>query len=126
MFLKITQSITSLKVYTLLLNVDYIPILKDNKLSEVDEFGLHMVISIGLAFAINFYFSRKELGKEAIQRFVIRISLIVGLLLFPTTLLSDRTPTITNAYAFAVWMAGHWIYGLILGRVLSIKEGDRV
>jgi hypothetical protein len=126
LFLKLIQSITSLKVYTLLLNVDYIPILKDIKLAEVVEFGLHMVISIGLAFAINFYFSRKELGKEAIQRFVIRISLIVGLLLFPTTLLSERTPPITSIYAFLFWMAGHWIYGLVLGRVLSIKEGVRV
>ncbi|MBT2641584.1 hypothetical protein J7I80_05055 [Bacillus sp. ISL-41] len=126
LFLKITQSITSLKVYTLLLNVDYIPFLKDIKLSEVVEFGLHMVISIMLAFVMNFYISRKELGKETIHRLVIRVSLIVGLLLFPTTLLSDRTPTITNAYAFAVWMAGHWIYGLVLGLFLSSKEGDRV
>ncbi len=113
-------------MYTLLLNVDYIPFLKELKLSEVVEFGLHMVISIMLAFVMNFYISRKEFGKEAIHRFVIRVSLIVGLLLYPTTLLSDRTPSITNAYAFAVWMAGHWIYGLVLGRVLTIKEGDRV
>ncbi len=124
--MKFIQSITSLKVYTLLLNVDYIPFLKELKLSEVVEFGLHMVISIMLAFVMNFYISRKEFGKEAIHRFVIRVSLIVGLLLYPTTLLSDRTPSITNAYAFAVWMAGHWIYGLVLGRVLTIKEGDRV
>ncbi|WP_251027603.1 hypothetical protein [Bacillus sp. ISL-41] len=109
-----------------MLNVDYIPFLKDIKLSEVVEFGLHMVISIMLAFVMNFYISRKELGKETIHRLVIRVSLIVGLLLFPTTLLSDRTPTITNAYAFAVWMAGHWIYGLVLGLFLSSKEGDRV
>lgn len=126
MFLKIIQSITSLKVYTLLLNIDYIPILKDIKLSEVVEFGLHMVISIGLAFVINLYLSRTELGKEAIHRFVISVSLIVGLLLFPTTLLSERTPPITSTFAFLFWMAGHWIYGLVLGRVLSIKEGDRV
>lgn len=124
--MKFIQSITSLKVYTLLLNVDYIPFLKELKLSEVVEFGLHMVISIMLAFVMNFYISRKKFGKEAIHRFVIRVSLIVGLLLYPTTLLSDRTPSITNAYAFAVWMAGHWIYGLVLGRVLTIKEGDRV
>ncbi|WP_233434991.1 hypothetical protein [Mesobacillus jeotgali] len=126
MFLKLVQSITSIKVYTLLLNVDYIPLLKNLKLSEAVEFGLHMVISIGLGIVMNFYIIKKGLGKEAIHRFVIRVSLIVGLLLFPTTLLSERTPPITSAYAFLIWMAGHWIYGLVLGRVLSFKEGERV
>ncbi|WLR57214.1 hypothetical protein LC048_10315 [Mesobacillus subterraneus] len=126
MFLKLSQSITSIKVYTLLLNVDYIPILKDFKLSEVVEFGLHMVIAIVLAFGLNFYITRKNFQKETISRFVIRVSLIVGLLLYPTTLLSERTPPITSANAFLFWMAGHWIYGFILGRVLSLKEGERV
>ncbi|WP_286182645.1 hypothetical protein [Bacillus sp. ISL-55] len=126
MFLKLVQSLTNLKVYTLLLNVDYIPILKDLKLSEVVEFGLHMVISIGLAFVLDFYMIRKNFHKEAITRFVISVSLIVGLLLYPTTLLSERTPPISSAYAFLFWMAGHWIYGFILGRVLSYKEGKRV
>ncbi|ESU33445.1 hypothetical protein G3A_05880 [Bacillus sp. 17376] len=126
LFLKLIQSITSIKVYTLLLNVDYIPILKDLKLSEVVEFGLHIVISIGLAFVMNFYIIRKDFHREAIRRFVIRISLIVGLLLYPTTLLSERTPPITSAYAFLFWMAGHWIYGFVLGRNLQYKEGERV
>lgn len=62
--MKFIQSITSLKVYTLLLNVDYIPFLKELKLSEVVEFGLHMLISIMLAFVMNFYISRKKFGKE--------------------------------------------------------------
>ena len=125
LFLKLIQSITRLKVYTLLLNVDYIPILKDLKLSEVVEFGLHMVISIGLAIVLNFYIIKKGLGKVAIHRFVIRVSLIGGLLLYPTTFLSERTPPITSGYAFLFWMAGHWIYGFVLGRVLSYKEGER-
>lgn len=126
MFLKLVQSITSLKVYTLLLNVDYVPILKNIDLNETVEFGLHMVISIMLAFGVNFYITRKDFQKETIHRFVIRVSLIVGLLLFPTTLLSERTPPITSAYAFLFWMAGHWIYGFVLARVLSYKEGERV
>lgn len=112
-------------MYTLLLNVDYVPILKNIELTEIVEFGLHMVISIVLAYVINFYIIRKELGKESIYHFVIRYSLIVGLLLFPTTVLSERTPSITNTYAFLFWMVGHWIYGLVLGRVLSKKEGER-
>ncbi|WP_215029782.1 hypothetical protein [Bacillus sp. ISL-37] len=93
------------------------------KLPEIVEFGLHMMISIVLAIGINFYITKKDLHKETIQSFVIRVSLVVGVLLFPTTLLSERTPSITNIYAFIFWMVGHWFYGLVLGRVLSNKEG---
>jgi hypothetical protein len=123
LFLKLTQSLTNLKVYTLLLNVDYVPILKNVKLPEIVEFGLHMMISIVLAIGINFYITKKDLHKETIQSFVIRVSLVVGVLLFPTTLLSERTPSLTNIYAFIFWMVGHLFYGLVLGRVLSNKEG---
>ena len=126
LFLKIIQFFTNLNVYTLLLNVDYVPTLKNIKLPEIVEFSLHMVISIFLAVVLNMYIKSRELEKEAIHRFVVKVSLLVGLLLYPTTLLSERTPSITNAYAFLGWMAGHWIYGLVLGRILSIKERGRV
>jgi hypothetical protein len=126
LFLKWIQFHTNLKVYTLLLNVDYVPILKNIQLPEIIEFGLHLVISIMLALILNVYINRKSLKKEVIYRFVLSVSLIVGLLLYPTTLLSERTPSITDAYAFLVWMAGHWIYGMILGRILSYREGERV
>lgn len=109
-----------------MLNVDYIPLIKQIELPEIVEFGLHMVISIILAVVLNIYINRKDFQKEAIHRFALTVSLIVGLLLYPTTLLSERTPSITNTYAFLVWMAGHWIYGWVLGRILSIKEKVRV
>jgi hypothetical protein len=109
-------------VYTLLLNVDYVPILQDIKLSEIVEFGLHMVISILLAIGLNFYITRKDFGKDTIQHFVIKVSLTIGLVLYPTTLLSERTPSLTSTNAFLFWMIGHWIYGLVLGSVVSIGK----
>jgi Na+/phosphate symporter len=108
-----------------LLNVDYVPILKNMKLPEIVEFGLHMVISVMLAIGVNFYITKKDLHKETIHSFVIKVSLVIGFLLFPTTLLSERTPSITNIYAFLFWMMGHWFYGLVLGRVLAFKEGAK-
>jgi hypothetical protein len=111
-------------VYTLLLNVDYVPFLNHLTLPEIVEFGLHMIISVMLAFGLNFYIRRKGFQEETIHRFVISVSLVVGFLLFPTTVLSERTPSITNTYAYLFWMVGHWIYGLVLGRVLSKKEGE--
>lgn len=125
LFLKLIQSITKLKVYTLLLNVDYIPTLKNLILPEIVEFGLHLMISVVLAFGVNFYITRREFKKGTVISFVVKVSLLIGLLLFPTTILSERTPSITNAYAFLVWMVGHWIYGFVLVRILSIKTGGR-
>lgn len=108
-----------------MLNVDYVPIIKNLKLSEIVEFGLHMVISIALALGVNFYITRKNFGKETIHCFVIKVSLIIGLLVYPTTILSERTPSITSGSAFLVWMVGHLIYGLVLGRILSKKNGEQ-
>ncbi len=118
MFLRIIQSITNLKVYTLLLNVDYVPILKDMHLPEIVEFGLHLVISVILAFGVNLYIFKEELQKEKIPGFVIKIGLVVGLLLYPTTLLSDKTPEITSSFSLLFWMAGHGLYGAVLGKLL--------
>lgn len=125
-FLKLIQFYTNLKVYTLLLNVDYVPILKNIQLTEMFEFGLHLIISIMLAFILNVYINRKGLKTTAIYRFVLKVSLIVGVLLYPTTMLSDRTPSIMDAYAFLLWMAGHGIYGVVLGGTLSYRKGERV
>jgi hypothetical protein len=118
LFLKIIQSITNLKVYTLLLNVDYVPFLKSIHLPEIVEFILHLMISIILAFGVNLYITKKDLTKERIIGFVMKVGLIVGLLLYPTTYFSERTPEITSIYSFLFWMAGHGLYGAVLGKLL--------
>ncbi|WP_257391830.1 hypothetical protein [Mesobacillus jeotgali] len=101
-----------------MLNVDYVPILKDMHLPEIVEFGLHLVISVILAFGVNLYIFKEELQKEKIPGFVIKIGLVVGLLLYPTTLLSDKTPEITSSFSLLFWMAGHGLYGAVLGKLL--------
>jgi hypothetical protein len=115
LFLKAVEYITGLKVYTLLLNVDYIPNLKNYAFSEFLEFVLHLVISVLLSLVSYFYF----LKKYNKMRVVIKLSLVVGLLLYPTTLLSERTPEVTSTSAFLFWMLGHGLYGVVLGRMLK-------
>lgn len=60
LFLKIIEHITSLGVYTLLLNVDYVPLLKELKLSELVEFALHLAISILLSIALAIFLKQKN------------------------------------------------------------------
>ena len=52
LFLKVIQHQFGIKVYTLLLNVDYIPVLKEIKFPEIIEFSFHLLISIVFEFLI--------------------------------------------------------------------------
>ena len=119
LFLKFVEPVTGLKVYTLLLNVDYIPILKDIKVSEIIEFLLHLIVSVVLGVLLHIYLINKEFPIKQKVKFVVKVSLLIGLFLFPTTMLSDRTPVITSAYSFFFWMVGHGLYGIVLGKLIS-------
>jgi hypothetical protein len=123
LFLKIIESGSGLKVYTLLLNVDYIPVVNTMELTESAEFGLHLIISIVLSICIQYYLLQKNWMQKEKLRFAVKVSLIVGLLLYPTTLLSERTPEMTNLYAFLFWMIGHSLHGWVLG--ILLVRGDR-
>lgn len=119
LFLKAIEGLTSQRVYTLLLNVDYIPILKEMKLNEWVEFGLHLFISILLGIFVGAYAHWKGWKGSALIVMTVLISLAVALLLYPTTMLSERTPKLLNGEAFSYWMLGHLLYGATLGVLLQ-------
>lgn len=50
--LKIIEQITHFKVYTLLLNVDYIPYINTFVFPERIEVGFHLIVSIALAICL--------------------------------------------------------------------------
>ncbi|CAM3958823.1 hypothetical protein [Mesobacillus zeae] len=54
LFLKVIEFSTSEKVYTLLLNVDYVPVLKRYQFSELVEFVLHLIVSVVLGIGVSF------------------------------------------------------------------------
>ena len=119
LFLNLVESVTGLKVYILLLNVDYIPFLKDIKVSEIIEFLLHLIVSMVLGVLLHIYLIKKDFPIKQKVRFVVKVSLLIGLFLYPTTMLSDRTPVeISSAYSFLFWMVGHRLYGVALGKLL--------
>ncbi|MEH7886881.1 hypothetical protein V7654_21490 [Bacillus sp. JJ1609] len=119
LILKIVEYITNLKVYLLLLNVEYVPVLKNYEIPEAGEFGIHLVISILLAISIQAYMLKKAWGIKRKERFTVFLSIAVGVLLYPTTMLSERTPEITSIYAFLFWISAHALYGWILGTMLK-------
>jgi hypothetical protein len=122
LFLKSVELASGKKVYTLLLNVDYIPFLKEIKTSELLEFCLHLVISIFVVIVLCYFLQRKEWTNPKKKWFVLWLSLAIGVSLYPTTMLSERTPEFTDLYAFLFWMGGHGIYGWLLSFLLTKKE----
>ncbi|PWW29578.1 hypothetical protein DFO73_104218 [Cytobacillus oceanisediminis] len=64
LFLKVIEVMSGVKVYTLLLNVDYIPILKNYSFPEFVEFLLHLIISVIVAAAL-FSIIKISMGTKA-------------------------------------------------------------
>jgi hypothetical protein len=116
LFFKAIQFSTGLKVYTLLLNVDYIPILNRFTFPESIEFGFHLIVSIVLGVLIMKFLPPNQ------QSWIMMIGIVIGILLFPTTALSSRTPAISDYPALIYWLVGHTFYGIILRLLLKRKH----
>ncbi|MEC5424368.1 hypothetical protein QGM71_12785 [Virgibacillus sp. C22-A2] len=121
-FLKVVEEVSEKTVYTLLLNIDYFPIIQYWKLSETVEFTLHIIVSVLFAAVLYFLFKQRNIHKK-ISAYIVG-SIFVGGLLYLTTAFSDRTPVLTDSAAFIYWMVGHLIYGVIVGCLLSIKKKE--
>ncbi len=120
-FLRTVESFTGIKVYTLLLNVDYIPIAREATGIEWLELSMHMVVAIAVAWFVQTWIIKRTKQYMTAISFTILFSLIIGLLLFPSTILSERTPLLDDGAAWFWWLISHFIYGWILA-ILLRKE----
>lgn len=116
LILKAIELFSDKKVYTLLLNVDYIPVFHDWKLNELLEFSLHLIVSIGVVFVL--YYGFKPLRWQLKIAPYVVANLMIASGLFVTTSFSDRTPELTDVVALLYWMIGHAIYGFLVGLMI--------
>lgn len=123
LFLKMIELSSGLKVYTLLLNVDYFPILKNYHIPELIEFVFHLIISAVLAVSLLFIIRKYRWNRSQIIVRTLLITFSIGVLLYTTTALSDRTPELTSVSAIVFWLLGHLLYGLLL-LAFIIKKGN--
>lgn len=117
---KFIQYITHYKVYTLLLNVDYIPYVNTFVFPELIEVSFHLIVSLVLAICL--YLLIVYLKISSRKKIIIVCTLvcfIIGIALFPTTTFSDRTPAFSSIPSFSYWIVGHILYGYILGLLFS-------
>ena len=114
--LKIVEQITHFKVYTLLLNVDYIPYIKKFVFPELIEVGFHLIVSIVLSICLYLLIiNRKVSSRKKIIILCTFVCFIIGAALFPTTIFSDRTPAFSSIPSFSYWIIGHIMYGCTMG-----------
>ncbi|WP_156290142.1 hypothetical protein [Oceanobacillus salinisoli] len=116
-FFKFIQHVTGKGVYTLLLNVDYIPVLQDLPRTEGMEFFLHLIVSTLLIILLFLWINNKNIHR--IFTWCVTICSLIGIILYPTTVFSVRTPELVEVVAFSYWVSGHIIYGVIVGVLLG-------
>jgi hypothetical protein len=124
-FFKVIEYFTNIKVYTLLLNIDFIPIVGLIQWPEIIEFLFHLTISWGVAFVFIYFVDKRNL-KTKKQMFLIAISLSIpsALLYFPLTILALKpTPAILNVRAIFWWVTGHVFYAALLTFFYKHKQG---
>lgn len=121
-FLKIIESLTSIKVYTLLLNIDFVPILGKIDFPEWVEFSFHIIISIILAFIFNYAVLKYKWNWQGILFYVSLGNMLVGLLIYPITLFSDRTPPLLSIFPLNFWLIGHLIYGISMSLLFILIQ----
>lgn len=116
LFLKVIQSITSLKVYTLLLNIDFI---YPRPLPEWIEFVLHLAVgcAVGVLFHLVLLFFRAKQFKNYLAISAL-LTIPAALLYFPLSLFSIKeVPSITNLTAFLFWAIGHLLFSITMASV---------
>ncbi|WP_249869401.1 hypothetical protein [Oceanobacillus saliphilus] len=118
-FFKLIEQTTGKKVYVLLMNIDYFPIVGDWTLSGGEEFVLHMIVSVALVFVIYFLFRKKDIHIKMAPYII--VNTLIGALLYLTTALSERTPEITDQSAFAYWLVGHMLYGFVVWLLIVVR-----
>ncbi|WP_438444866.1 hypothetical protein [Gorillibacterium sp. sgz5001074] len=117
-FLKGVEELRGIAVYRLLLGVDYIPLLREVLVSELSQFLLHLLISVSFAAGAGGFCLLRRMHPGSARRFITVAGLAVGLLLYPTTMLSAGTPALLDPEALLWWLAAHAGYGRLTAVLL--------
>jgi hypothetical protein len=130
LLLKWIQYVTDSLVYTLLLNVDFIPIIGTIDWSEPIEFLFHVVISIVIAFSfvfiVNFYKISTRIFPMLFISFVLCLPTFF-LYFVLSSLAIKEVPDWNDWLAFTYWTISHLIYVGLLPILYNIivKRADR-
>ncbi|AYC29118.1 hypothetical protein [Paenisporosarcina cavernae] len=110
--LKMVEVTTNLNVYTLLLNVDFIPIIGSVQWNEVIEFAFHLIIAVVIGIVYMYLRGRLELERF---RSLLLVAVVLGFptifLYFPLSFLAIKdVPSWDDYAAFFWWSLIHILY----------------
>ena len=116
LLLKWIQSVTGENVYTLLLNIDFIPIIGNVQWSEVTEFIFHMIVSLVIGIVFVFLAKRRKytFGQLVILSLLISIPLPFLFFILSSLAVTADVPAVNDWTAFLYWVFGHLTYSLLL------------
>lgn len=128
LLLKLIESLTGIKVYTLLLNVDFIPILGPVDWIEPIEFLFHLLVSIVLALVFVFLAESLQLKGRLLKSWVLSFLLClpaIGSYFFLSLLSNKEVPQWNNWIAFTYWCVAHLFYIWLLPVLYMKKRAKR-
>ncbi|WP_096154783.1 MULTISPECIES: hypothetical protein [Bacillus] len=116
LLMKLFQTFFQKDVYTLLLNIDFIPYLGSFSFSETVEFIFHLIIALGIGVLFSLIVQKYHLVKKRAQ-FLLSIILTFPtiFLYFPLTFLAMKeTPAMNDVFALTLWTVAHLFFALLL------------
>lgn len=116
LYMWFVEQVTGKRIYTLLMNVDFIPILGEIDWPIFMEWLFHLIISwiIGILFAYAFTYQLKNTNRSRWLSASI-LSGIAAITYVPLTILAIKeTPALTDGVAIFYWLMGHVLYAITL------------
>jgi hypothetical protein len=117
LLLKLIESLTTVRVYTLLLNIDFIPVIGSIIWGETIEFIFHLLISIIIAFVFVYLVIRLRIERSFLKLFFLSFILCLptfGLYFLLGSLAIKEVPAWNDWLAFTYWTIAHLFYVWIL------------
>lgn len=123
------EKLTGSKVYTLLLNIDFIPVMGAIEWPIWMEWFFHIIIAWIIAYLYIWWTTNKSVKMKWLTSFVLTVG--AALSYFPLTLLAIKeTPPVTDGTAIFYWLIGHLFFAVSLVKLdqwwTYKSEGERV
>ncbi|MGM0827031.1 MAG: hypothetical protein ACQEU4_02300 [Bacillota bacterium] len=123
LFLKWMQVLTGIKVYVLLLNVDFIPVFGEEDLPEWMEFLFHLVISCVIGVVFVYMMERQNVTGKGSWILSLVLTVPTVFLYFPLSHLAIKdVPGLMYTKAIILWTAGHLLYALSLPPLYNLSS----
>ncbi|MBT2581817.1 hypothetical protein [Planococcus sp. ISL-109] len=116
LLMKWMQKVTGVRIYELLLNVDFIPTIGQVDWSELTEFVFHLIISLVIGIVYVYLAKRRKYTFGQLTILSLILTLPTYLLFFPLSFLAVEAdvPSPTDIEAFLYWILAHLTYALLL------------